>query len=239
MTPPFRSTAFIHGIAILLGLTMLGVLLADAAVRVKEYERTVTVKGLSEKEVSADTVIWPITFTQASNALDELYLALDASTQKIRTFLDAHGIPSDAVSVALPAIVDKSAQQYGGTEFAPFRYVANQTVTVYSSDVETVREAMTQLADLGKEGIAFMANEYQYRIEYLFSGLNDIKPQMVEEATTKAREVAQKFAQDSDSRLGKIRRASQGQFSVEPRDQNNPHIKAVRVVSTVEYYLVD
>jgi hypothetical protein len=51
--------------------------------------------------------------------------------------------------------------------------------------------------------------------------------------------VAQKFAEDSDSRLGKIRQAAQGQFSIEPRDTNNPHIKKVRVVSTVEYYLSD
>jgi hypothetical protein len=62
---------------------------------------------------------------------------------------------------------------------------------------------------------------------------------MIEEATRNAREVAQKFAEDSDSRLGKIRQASQGQFSIEPRDTNNPHIKKVRVVSTVEYYLSD
>jgi len=62
---------------------------------------------------------------------------------------------------------------------------------------------------------------------------------MVEEATTKAREVATKFAEDSQSKLGKIKRASQGQFSIAARDNNNPHIKKIRVVSTVEYYLSD
>jgi uncharacterized protein len=62
---------------------------------------------------------------------------------------------------------------------------------------------------------------------------------MVEEATTKAREVAEKFAKDSKSKLGKIKKASQGQFSINNRDKNNPHIKKIRVVSTVEYYLSD
>lgn len=75
--------------------------------------------------------------------------------------------------------------------------------------------------------------------EYLFTRLNAVKPQMIEEATRQAREVAEKFAADSQSSLGKIRKASQGQFSIEPRDTNNPHIKRVRVVSTVEYYLSD
>jgi hypothetical protein len=102
-----------------------------------------------------------------------------------------------------------------------------------------VRNAMKGLAELGKQGIVFSGGNYESRTEYLFTRLNDIKPAMIEEATTKAREVAQKFAEDSGSRLGKIRRASQGQFSISDRDRNNPHIKKVRVVSTVEYYLSD
>ena len=98
---------------------------------------------------------------------------------------------------------------------------------------------MGALLELGKQGIAFTGDPYQNQVEYLFTRLNGIKPEMIEEATRNAREVAQKFAEDSRSRLGKIRRASQGQFSIEPRDTNNPHIKKVRVVSTVEYYLSD
>ena len=85
----------------------------------------------------------------------------------------------------------------------------------------------------------FTGNDYQGRTEYLFTRLNDVKPEMIEEATTKAREVAEKFAQDSQSKLGKIKRASQGQFSINDRDRQNPHIKKIRVVSTVEYYLSD
>ena len=98
---------------------------------------------------------------------------------------------------------------------------------------------MSGLSELGKRGIVFTGGDYQYKTEYLFSRLNEIKPEMIQEATTKAREVAIKFAEDSQSRLGKIKKASQGQFSINPRDKNNPHIKKIRVVSTVEYYLSD
>ncbi|WP_131811768.1 SIMPL domain-containing protein, partial [Paraglaciecola hydrolytica] len=138
-----------------------------------------------------------------------------------------------------PAITDKLAQQYGGDMNAKFRYTGVQTITVYSSDVDKVRKVMSSLSSLGKEGIVFIGDNYQAQVEYLFNQLNEVKPAMIEEATNKAREVALKFASDSNSRLGKIKQASQGQFSITDRDKNNPHIKLVRVVSTVEYYLAD
>ncbi len=138
----------------------------------------------------------------------------------------------------MPSITDKSAQQYGGGERAEFRYVARQTVTVYSTHVDQVRKSMTELSELGKSGIAF-SGEDMHQIEYLYTGLNEIKPQMIEEATAMAREVAEKFAQDSKSKLGRIKSASQGQFSISPRDKNNPHLQKIRVVSTVTYYLSD
>jgi hypothetical protein len=98
---------------------------------------------------------------------------------------------------------------------------------------------MGALPELGKKGIVITGGNYQNQTEYLFTRLNDVKPEMIEEATRKAREVAVKFAADSNSTLGKIKQASQGQFSIKPRDKNNPHIKKVRVVSTVVYYLSD
>jgi hypothetical protein len=98
---------------------------------------------------------------------------------------------------------------------------------------------MKKLAELGKEGVVLTEGGYQNTTEYIFTRLNEIKPSMVEEATTKAREVADKFAKDSNSKLGKIKKARQGQFSINNRDKNNPHIKKIRVVSTIEYYLSD
>ena len=234
-----RTSAFILGAFIFLGLTVSGYLLGRAAIEFREYERTVTVKGLSEREYPSDIVIWPIQFIAADNDLEALYASVEASTDQIREFLQNSGISPDDISSSSPAITDKSAQQYGNSARPEFRYSALQTVTVYSKDVEAVRAVMGSLSELGKKGIVLTGGNYQAQTEYLFTRLNEVKPDMIEEATRKAREVAGKFAADSRSRLGKIRNARQGQFSIAPRDKNNPHIKKVRVVSTVEYYLSD
>ncbi|MBN7823743.1 SIMPL domain-containing protein [Bowmanella dokdonensis] len=226
-------------IGVFLGLTLLGYLLGNAAIRVKEYERTVTVKGLSEREVMADVVIWPIAFTQAGNDLEQLYLDMEKGVEKVRAYLTLKGISEQEISFGAPSVTDKSAQQWGGGERAEFRYTATQVVTVYSGEIDTVRSAMQDLVELGKQGLVFGGNQYEHMTEYQFNGLNQIKPAMIEEATINARAVAEKFARDSNSEVGKIRQASQGQFSISDRDKNNPHIKNVRVVSTIEYYLAD
>lgn len=226
-------------VAVVLGLSLLGYLLGDAAVRVKEYERTVTVKGLSEREVPADVVIWPIALSEASNDLEQLYLAMEADVEKVMAYLRVRDISAEEITVGAPAVTDKSAQQWGGGQRPEFRYSAIRVVTVYSRDVEAVRVAMQDLGELGKQGVVLTTGSYEHATEYQFNGLNDLKPAMIEEATVNARAVAEKFARDSSSKVGKIRRASQGQFSISDRDKNNPHIKTVRVVSTVEYYLAD
>lgn len=227
------------GLSIMLGLAALGYLLGNAAIEVKEYERTVTAKGLSEREYPADEVIWPISFSVAGNDLGAIYEELDQTSKRVVDFLATTGVKAEEVTLATPILTDKLAQSWGDGQGAEYRYVANRTVTVYSSQVAAVRSAMGGLLELGKQGIAFTGDQYQNQVEYLFTRLNEVKPEMIEEATRNAREVATKFAADSNSGLGKIRSASQGQFSIEPRDTNNPHIKKVRVVSTVEYYLSD
>lgn len=234
-----RASAFILSVGIFSGLAALGYFLADAVIQFKQFDRSVTVKGLSEREVKADIVIWPIEFTVADNNLENLYQTIDVNTAKIKGFLEKNAIKPDEISFSSPAINDKTAQQYGGGPAPKYRYSAVQIVTVYSRNIDAVREVMSSLSELGKQGIVFSGGGYQYQTEYLFTRLNEVKPEMIEEATRKAREVAEKFATDSQSTLGKIKKASQGQFSINARDKNNPHIKKIRVVSTVQYYLSD
>ena len=114
-------------------------------------------------------------------------------------------------------------------------------MTVYSDKVEAVRTAMSNVVELGKKGIVIGEGGYsnQGGNQFIFTGLSDLKPDMIEEATKNARSVAEKFAADSNSKLGKIKAARQGQFSIANRDATTPHIKSVRVVSTIEYYLSD
>jgi len=233
-----HKSALILGVCIFLGLAFLGYFLGSSLIKFKEYERTVTVKGLSEKEYPADVALWPIHFSSANNDLAELYASLEEYTNEIIGFLNDNGFEKQEITVSPPNIVDKLSQGYEKSKIE-FRYTATQTITVYSKKIKDVKAAMNQLAALGKKGIVFTGYGYQNSTEYLFTRLNDIKPVMVEEATTEAREVAEKFAKDSNSKLGKIKRARQGQFSINNRDKNNPHIKKIRVVSTVEYYLSD
>jgi hypothetical protein len=234
-----RLSAFLLGICIFLGLTTLGYFIQDATIKFKQYDRIVTVKGLSQREFKADIVIWPIKFQVASNELETLYDLLDENSAKVESFLLKSGIKKEEISRSAPSITDKSAQQYSNAQKPKFRYTASQIVTVYSKNIDTVRALKSSLSKLGKEGIVISGDDYQARTEYLFTRLNEVKPSMIQEATKNARVVALKFAEDSDSKLGKIKRASQGQFSITQRDKNNPHIKKVRVVCTVQYYLSD
>jgi len=230
---PFASAAILA-----IGIAAGGFLAGRGLVASRALERTVTVKGLAEREVGADVAIWPIRFVLAGNNLEAIYGDLERKLEEVLAFLKEAGFTDDEISVAPPAITDKQAQMYGDAQ-ARLRYSATQTVTVYSDHVSEVLAAGKRLIDLGKSGIVLSGDDYQSRTQYLFSGLNDLKPAMIEEATRNAREVAQKFAADSDSRLGKIKSAYQGQFSIEDRDGNTPQIKKIRVVSTIEYYLAD
>ncbi|MDH4261079.1 MAG: SIMPL domain-containing protein, partial [Gammaproteobacteria bacterium] len=217
----------------------LGWLLGNYAVRVKKFDRTVVVKGLSEREVPADIAIWPLTFQDASNDLNALFASLQKKNALITEFLVGHGIAKDAITVGAPGVTDRLAQSYGDTSNIAYRYTATSTVTVYTSDVEAVRKAMRDVIALGQKGVALSGEGYQGQMQFEFTGLSQLKPAMVEEATKNARAVAEKFAEDSGSRLGRIRSAQQGQFSIENRDSTTQHIKKVRVVSTVEYHLAD
>ncbi len=231
--------AFLLGAFFCAGMLLLGHLLSTGAFRIKGLDRTVTVKGLSEREVAADVAIWPIRFSEAENDLGRLYGLMERHTDSIVAFLRASGFSDDEISVSPPAIIDRQAQGYLDANKVKFRFAATGALTVYTSRVDAARKAMTRLIDLGKQGIVIGAQEYEAKTEYLFTRLNDIKPEMVEEATRSAREVAEKFAKDSNSRLGKIKTAQQGQFTITDRDSNTPYIKKVRVVSTLEYYLSD
>jgi len=234
-----RSSAAIFGLLIALGLSALGVLLKQAIVEYKLLDRSVTVKGLAENEYPADVVIWPIQFTAANNNLDELYQQLETQSSQVVNFLAERHIDPTEITLSAPTITDKLAQQYGGSQPIELRYTASQTISVYSNNIDKVRNAMPLLTELGKMGIVFSQHNYDAQVEYIFSRLNDVKPQMIAESTTNARAVAKKFAIDSQSRLGKIKKATQGQFSIRNRDKNTPYIKQVRVVSTIEYYLAD
>ena len=226
--------AFILGVAVL----GLGAFLYCAMMHTKDRDRVVSVKGLSEREVKADYVIWPIVFKEVGNDLVALYESVQNKTAALEKFLLDNGVAAEEISKASPDITDTESEIYA-SEKRSQRYVATVVMTVASKDVEKLREIMGKQGELLKQGIAFSEGDYRYRKIYTFNGLNDIKPEMIDEANKNARAAAQKFAADSESKLGKIKTATQGQFSIEDRDENTPFIKKVRVVTSVQYFLED
>ncbi|MCW1863990.1 SIMPL domain-containing protein [Campylobacter jejuni] len=203
----------------------------------KTLERSVSVKGLSQKDVEADTLIFPIKFTRSNNNLTNLYEDLEKDRQNILRFLQTQGVRADEISYNAPNIIDKLSDPYRNDNIVSFRYVGTGNLLIYTKNVKLGKSILEKISTLGKEGIVIKIENYE--IEYLYTKLNEIKPQMIEEATLNARNAAIKFAQDSNSHLGKIKKASQGQFSISNRDKNTPYIKTIRVVSTIEYYLKD
>ena len=227
---------FFSGLFIMIGLVVIGFHLTGAVGKYRSYDRTVNVKGLCEKEVKADKVIWPVVYKVMANDVQSIYDQIDANNEIVMSFLDSGGIKTDEISVAVPDISDKYANEYGSNDRA-YRYIATSVLTVCTSDVDAVLDLMSRQAELLKKGVITGGHNWENPVEFKYEGLNAIKPQMIEEATKNAREAAEKFAKDSDSRLGKIKTANQGTFTIENRDSNTPYIKKIRVVTSVTYYL--
>ena len=224
------------GLAIMVGLVVLGLMIPRAVSVYRSYDRTVDVKGLCEREVRADRVIWPITYKVMADDIRSIYSQLDGSVATIKDFLLSGGISEDEISVSVPSVSDKLANEYGENQ-RTFRYIAKNVVTVCTDKVDLVLALMARQSELLKKGIVTESNDWENRVEFSYEGLNDIKPEMIEIATMNAREAAQKFAKDSGSRLGKIKTANQGTFSIVDRDSNTPYIKKIRIVTYVTYYL--
>lgn len=195
-------------------------------------DRQVTVKGLAEREVPANNVTWPIQYSVAGNELTALYDQMTAYNAKIVHFLTSNGIPAEDITVGTPDTYNANANRYSSDSFR-YNYSLSCTVTVNTDSVARVSELLQRQGELLRDGVP-CSNSY---INYQYTLLNDIKPDMIAEATKNAREAAAQFAKDSDSKIGKMKSASQGQFSIE--DTSNPAVKKVRVVSTIVYYLKD
>lgn len=224
-----------------IGLFLTGGVIRSGIIKFKEMDRTVTAKGLCEKEVKANKATWPLKFKELGNDPAELYDRIEKNTQTIVAFLKENGLSDEEISLAPPAMVDQQANMSYSNEEVRFRYKANCVVTVVSKNVDLIRKIVSKQAALMRRGITIVSNEYDEGslVSYEFTGLNEIKPEMIAEATKNARKTAEQFATDSNSELGKIRTADQGQFSIEDRDSNTPWLKNIRVVTTVVYYLED
>ena len=226
-----------------LALVLAAAIAAFGLLQSRRADRFVTVKGVAEMAVEADLVVWPMAVSVTNDDLGAAQRALDAELQAVVEFLDGFGVGGEAVSRQGTTVTDRVAERYSRIEPGQLRYIVSATLSVRSEDLASVESAYAEVGRLLERGVAVSSpgGYGELRPTYVFTRLNEVKPGMIAEATASARESALQFAQDSESRLGGIRRANQGVFEILSRTPGMPEgferYKQVRVVSTIEYYL--
>ncbi len=224
---------YVSAAILALGITLAGVFVYLGVHQVAMKDRSVIAKGLSTRDVKADHVVWPLMFSVEGNDLNDLHLRMAKANKIITDFLLSKGFESTDLTIGRISIDDHWIYNYSDSR-PTNRYSINSTIIVSTNKVDKVLANQGCQVELLSKGLVVNVNEWE--VNYEFNGLNELKPIMVEEATVNARAVAQKFADDADCKLGSIKKASQGQFSIES-DSYQPWMKHVRVVTTIDYYL--
>lgn len=235
-------TGAVLGGLIAVGLVWSGSYLHSVGKIWQESNRVASVKGVAERELKADMVIWPVYFRVEAKDLASLQEELQKSERLTRAFLKQQGFEDNELNLSPVKINDRN--EFGtGEKVIKNRYIGSAAVVVRTSKVDTVGIASRHTGDLVSQGVLLSASLYEgddsYAAQYQFTKLNDIKPDMIREATANARKAAEQFASDSSSHLGAIKNASQGYFTVEDLDRYTPDIKKVRVVTNIDYTLKD
>jgi hypothetical protein len=227
------------------GIAIAGWFIGHGFFQGRVADRFVTVKGVSEREVKANVALWPLRFVSTDDDLSLAQAKIRESHEEILDFLKKHGIDPAMAEVQKLEVTDRLADPYR-TGPMQSRYIIAQTLMVRSNDPEAIAKASQAVGELVDAGVVLSSRGGPYSgPTFLFTGLSELKPDMIAEATAKARRAAEQFAKDSGSRIGRIRRANQGVFVIQPRDRAPGIIegsqlhKTVRVVSTIEYYLKD
>lgn len=232
------KTDWLKVVLICISIVIAGYFVGNMHKTGKKYDRYVQVKGLSEREVNADLAVWPINITLTGNDLKSLQGDIESQNNEVYNFFVAQGFDQNELTKGSTNISDVRADIYNSNfQNNAFRYLAKSEFTVRTTDINKLQKALSESLELMSKGILLGSKNTWRPIEYIFTGLNELKPSMIEEATKNAREVAEKFALDSDANVGEIRMASQGLFSITDRDENTPQIKMVRVVSTIDFQL--
>lgn len=232
-------------LAMALSIALAGWFIGHGFKEGRSGDRYVTVKGIAERDVKADVGLWPLRYVAANNDLAQAQARISQSREAVVAFLTLQGITGDAIQLHRLEVTDVTANAWRTGDYQN-RFIIAQTLMVRTDQPELIEAASQNVGDLVESGVIL---SYEGAIQagptYLFTHLNDLKPEMIAEATANAREAARQFAEDSDSRLGGIRRANQGVFVIQPRDrapgidESSQIDKTVRVVSTIDYYLKD
>ena len=222
----------LSSVILAIGVALAGMFVYLGIHQMASKDRAVVVKGLSTRDVQADYVVWQMNFELRGNDISSLYSDLGKVEQTARQFFVDRGFKESEMSRGNISIDDNWSSYYGTRP--EFHYTLRTSLIISTPDIERVIANQGCQSELLKKGVILQSNDWNTDFQY--NGLSELKPEMVQEATKNARQVAMKFAEDAQCHLGSIKQANQGQFSVES-DTYQPWIKHVRVVTTVSYFL--
>jgi len=235
--------AVIVGVSLIVGLTLGGYFFGTGCARFKSDIRTVTVKGMVEKDVKADQAIWVLRFSRASKNIKDALTKISSDRAAAIDFFKNHRFNDGDISQQPISTIDKLAREYGQNQANDqLRYVVTSSVQVTTTNIDLVTKALGATEELLKSGVLLNESNPQY----IFSTFNSLRPQLLAEATKNARLTAQQFASDSGAKVGKIRSANQGTIQILGSDGNDESAfysptsspsKKIRVVSTFEFEL--
>ncbi len=228
-----------------LGVAVGGFLAGEALIKSRLGYRVVTVKGLAEREAKANLGFWPVRFVTTGPSLEEARTRLETSEKSVREFLASNGFAPTNIDVQNIQVEDRSTAYNGQEAPAESRFVLTEDLLVRSNEVDKLASASKKIGDLLKSGVVFSSDAYNAGPSFIFTEVNNLKGDMLTEATRRAKESADKFAAESGAKVGDIQSANQGVIEITPaieipNDRPEKQItKKVRVVTTITYLLVD
>lgn len=226
-----------------IGVAAAGFLAGESLVKSRLGFRTVTVKGLAERPAKADLGFWPVRFVATGATLEAARAKLEAAQGAVQSFLKAKGFADAEMSVQNIQVEDRLAGYNAQGTPEDTRFVLTEDLLVKSTNVDRLAEAARAVGDLLRSGVVFSSDSYNAGPSFVFTKVNDLKGEMLTEATRRAREAAEKFAAESGARVGAIQAANQGLVEINPaveipNDRPEKQIdKKVRVVTTITYFL--
>jgi len=242
------SSIWIVSIALIISFGISALFIGRSLQRFKAEDRSVSVKGFSEREVKADLAVWIIQTRMANNDLMEGSKAIEEAKNKVINFMVQNQIKQEEIIVEGIGVTDKKAQQYDNLQQGnAFRYLITQNFQIRSNNVDLIQKVSRMTGELLQVGVFLSSSNYGNPLQFYFTKLNDIKPEMITEATKNARKAAQQFASENDSKLGQLKKATQGLFTIVDRTASlsggeggfasgtNDLFKKVRVVISAEY----
>lgn len=237
------AAAAILGLCVALGPAMAGFFIYKGILEAKRSDRYVTAKGLVERVEKADRGIWEVGFKVSGNNITELYQKLSHDSEIISNFIKKEGFEQKEITIGSPRVVDLHTREYGGAEsLSPERYLIESTVFVNSQKVDHLNNLSALTGKLISQNVSVSRSGARFYLDKF----NNLRPQLIADATKNAQEVATGFAKTTGSQLGGIRKANQGSISMtsldaSPNQEQDEGIdslmKKIRVVSTIEFYL--